>query len=494
MHAWAGKIKYSPKLMLEGDRWLNGERLSSESVVPAALIEQDVMFFPYMTVRETLVFRVELKLGSLLSKLARDEMVDDLLSQLGLTKTANTIVGDNKVRGISGGERKRLSIAVEMIASPSVMYVSNPLHGHRDVYLVAHALNLFCRMLDEPTSGLDSSAATNLISTLRELADSGKTIIAVIHQPSQHVFAKFDDVLLLSEGKQMYYGPRKDIRDYMEAYGCRSVPEIGTAEHILDCVSRIPINDETEEEANERIERLAVKAREASPNLGIPTASVSKAVKLIKSGSGRSPKANVLRQFRLLFKRSIREVFRGKTTIILKLVQQFTTAIIYGGIYSLGTNQASIQDRFGLLSLIAIGSANIAIGQTIRAFPREKEIVSSELASHLYRTFPYFVGKAISELPMVGILNSVFGIIVYQLTGLSRGYGKMRNFLGLLTLHGFLAQATGLVVSAISPNSDVALAMFPAIIVLNIIFDVSCSFIAALIDSGTCPLYIKHLF
>ena len=131
MHAWAGKIKYSPKLMLEGDRWLNGERLSSESVVPAALIEQDVMFFPYMTVRETLVFRVELKLGSLLSKLARDEMVDDLLSQLGLTKTANTIVGDNKVRGISGGERKRLSIAVEMIASPSVMYVSNPLHGHR---------------------------------------------------------------------------------------------------------------------------------------------------------------------------------------------------------------------------------------------------------------------------------------------------------------------------------------------------------------------------
>lgn len=225
-----------------------------------------------------------------------------------------------------------------------------------------------------------------------------------------------------------------------------------------------------------------MKAREASPSLGIPVASVSKAVKLIKSGSGKGPKANVVRQFRLLFKRSIREVFRGKTTIILKLVQQFTTAIIYGGIYSLGTNQASIQDRFGLLSLIAIGSANIAIGQTIRAFPREKEIVSGELASQLYRTFPYFVGKAISELPMVGILNSVFGIIVYQLTGLSRAYGKMRNFLGLLTLHGFLAQATGLVVSAISPNSDVALAMFPAIIVLNIIFDVSFSLIAELIS------------
>jgi ABC-type multidrug transport system ATPase subunit len=85
-------------------------------------------------------------------------MVDGLMDQLGLTKAADTVVGDAKVRGISGGERKRLSIAVEMISSPSVI------------------------VLDEPTSGLDSTAATSLVQTLRDLADSGKTVIAVIHQ------------------------------------------------------------------------------------------------------------------------------------------------------------------------------------------------------------------------------------------------------------------------------------------------------------------------
>jgi len=121
LHAWAGKIKYSSKLHLEGDRYLNGAPLSGDSVVPSAFIEQEVLFFPHMTVRETLAFRVELKLGSLLSKAARDDMVDDLLEQLGLSKTAHTVVGDSKVRGISGGERKRLSIAVEMISSPSVL-------------------------------------------------------------------------------------------------------------------------------------------------------------------------------------------------------------------------------------------------------------------------------------------------------------------------------------------------------------------------------------
>jgi len=331
-------------------------------------------------------------------------------------------------------------------------------------------------MLDEPSSGLDATAASALFKTLRKLADSGKTVIAVIHQPNQHVFATFDDVLLVSEGKQMYFGPRKEVRDYMETHGCRAPQEMGTAEHILDCISRLPMEDETDEDAHERLEHLAARAREAPIDLGIAKDISSMAVKSFRLGSGRGPRANPLRQFRLLFKRSIREVFRGKLTIVLKLVQQVSTAVIYGGIYSLGTNQASIQDRVGLLSLIAIGSANMAMAATIRSFPREKAIVSNELASHMYRTLPYFIGKAISEIPMVGFLNSIFGVIVYQLTGMSRAAGKLRNFLSLLTLHGFLAQATGLVLGAISPNSDVALAMFPAVVVLNIIFDVRLMF------------------
>jgi ABC-type multidrug transport system ATPase subunit len=172
LHALAGRVKDSSKLKLSGKRFMNGVPVAGESMIPAAFISQEVSFFPHMTVRETLDFRVELKLGSRLSKKARDQMVHDLIEQLRLTSAADTIVGNNKVRGISGGERKRLSIAVEMISAPSVIF------------------------LDEPTSGLDSTAAFMLVQTLRDLADAGKTVIAVIHQPSQHVFAKFDDLIL----------------------------------------------------------------------------------------------------------------------------------------------------------------------------------------------------------------------------------------------------------------------------------------------------------
>lgn len=126
MHALAGKIKYSSKLKLYGKRYVNGEPIDGDSIVPAAFVEQDVNFFPHMTVRETLNFRVDLKLGSKLSKKARRDLVENLLDLLVLRKTADSIVGDTKVRGISGGERKRLSIAVEMISSPSVIFLDEP--------------------------------------------------------------------------------------------------------------------------------------------------------------------------------------------------------------------------------------------------------------------------------------------------------------------------------------------------------------------------------
>lgn len=354
---------------------------------------------------------------------------------------------------------------------------------YSDDFLVVGSPSIIC--LDEPTSGLDSTAANALVQTLRSLADNGKTVIAVIHQPNQHVFSKFDDVLLVSEGKQMYFGPRKDVRSYMESYGCLALPEMGTSEHILDCISRQAIGDETEDEVESRMERLSNKARESDISLGA-LSNENNGVNRFSAHSVSGPRANIFVQFRLLLKRSLREVFRGKVAIILGLVRQISTALIFGGIYNLGTNQASIQDRFGLLSLIAIGAMNMAIAQTIRTFPREKAIVSNELASNMYRTLPYFVGKAISELPMVGVYNGIFGAIVYKLTGLSSLPGKLFNFLGLLTVHGVLSQAAGLLIGSVSPNSDVALAMLPAVVVLNIIFDVSLrSTLVVFFTSGT---------
>jgi len=451
VQAIAGQIKESSKLTLSGSRFINGEFIAGDSQLPSAFIEQEVNFFPHMTLKETLDFRVELRLGKKLGRKARDDVVASLMEQLGLTKSANTIVGNSKVRGISGGERKRLSIACEMISSPPVIF------------------------LDEPTSGLDSYQAAQVVQTLRNLADSGKTVIAVIHQPSQHVFGLFDDLLLISEGKLMYYGAVTKVRGYLEGLGYGCEKEMGTAEHVLECISRVNGGGPDEEASIERIEHLARDAKARASDILIENGRDS----LVSAGKKKRKRkhlktahyrgASLLRQFKLLLTRAFAEVVRSKGTIIIKIVQQVSIAAIYGGIYKLGNNQGSIMDRIGLLSLIVIGATNMATAGTIRAFPKEKAIVSGELANKLYSTLPYFMAKAISEIPLIGFFQGIFGVIIYPLTGLQKS--KFKNFLALTTLHTIVAEAGGLLIGALSPSSDVALALFPAVIVLNIIFD-----------------------
>jgi ABC-type multidrug transport system ATPase subunit len=444
MHALAGKVKASADIQLEGARYINGHAITGDSQVPAAFVKQEVSFFPHMTVRETLAFRVELKLGSLISKQAQVERVDELIQKLQLEKSADTIVGDVKVRGISGGERRRLAIACELISNPSVIF------------------------LDEPTSGLDSTSAATLVAALRNLADSGETVVAVIHQPSQYVFNAFDDLLLVSEGKQMYFGETSKVRDYMDQNVMKAPAEMGTAEHVLDCISKMEQPGETPEDASDRIDSLASLARKQDIDVGELPAST--AVKKYR-GDSNLRRANIFVQFKLLLRRSIRENFRSKATLIIKLVQQVSLGLIYGTIYHLGDTQASIMDRFGLISLIAIGGSNMAMASTIRAFPKEKAIVSGELGDHMYGTLPYFIGKAMSEIPLTAFFNSLFGVLVSSLTGLNSTFGKMKRFLGLVSLHGLAGQSAGLAIGALAPSQEAALALFPAIMVLNIIFD-----------------------
>lgn len=143
-------------------------------------------------------------------------------------------------------------------------------------------------------------------------------------------------------------------------------------------------------------------------------------------------------------------------------------------------------------------TANFGIIGTIRSFPKEKAIVSGEIATNMYRTLPYFIGKALSELPPISFFNGLFGVLACRFTGLSKAPGKLLRFVSLLSTHGFASQAIGLLLGvrftivrillfesnssilflfrdnhaqAVSPSEDVAIALFPAFLVLNLIFD-----------------------
>ena len=187
-------------------------------------------------------------------------------------------------------------------------------------------------------AGLDSYQATQLTESLRKLADSGKTIIAVIHQPSQHVFSMFDDLLLISEGHMMYHGEVDKVRSYFQSLGYECEKETGTAEYVLDTISRTNGGPDQQEMSTKRIDRIASEARRHLEDVTFNgDGAVGTKLKLVSRK--KNPAAGIFRQFKLLLVRSLKEVSRGKAAIIIKLVQQVTLGLIYGGIYEVGNDQ-----------------------------------------------------------------------------------------------------------------------------------------------------------
>lgn len=176
---------------VEGDVLIAGNHLKElkEGTLQslAGYVMQDDAFLSNLTVKETLEFALRFRVASsLLTDKLVDSTVDSLLALLNLTSVANSHVGSPLKRGISGGERRRLSIGCELTVRPPLLF------------------------LDEPTSGLDASNALRIMRLLRTLANSGHTIIASIHQPRSSIFKMFDRVLVLDHGKEAYFGPGGD--------------------------------------------------------------------------------------------------------------------------------------------------------------------------------------------------------------------------------------------------------------------------------------------
>nr|DAD25982.1 TPA_asm: hypothetical protein HUJ06_027450 [Nelumbo nucifera] len=186
---------------LRGCITLNGEVIPSRlRKVISAYVMQDDLLFPMLTVEETLMFSAEFRLPRELSKSKKKARVQALIEQLGLTNAAYTVIGDEGHRGVSGGERRRVSIGIDIIHDPIVLF------------------------LDEPTSGLDSTSAFMVVNVLKRIAASGSIVIMSIHQPSFRIIGLLDRLLFLSRGQTVFSGTPDDMPNFFSEFG-RPIPQ-----------------------------------------------------------------------------------------------------------------------------------------------------------------------------------------------------------------------------------------------------------------------------
>ena len=212
MHTLAGKAFYGTRL---GHVYVNGDEVDLNQFSKiVGFVKQDDIMLREMTVAETLLFNARMRYDPL-SIDSPEGIANAMLTALDLNHVRNINIGDEKKRGISGGQRKRVNIGMELVALPSILF------------------------LDEPTSGLDSSSSMCVCSALRDMASVGITVIAVIHQPRYEIFNMFHRVLLLAKGgKLVYYGAPQDALRYFEDYiGIKCPPHVNPPDFFMDVIS-----------------------------------------------------------------------------------------------------------------------------------------------------------------------------------------------------------------------------------------------------------------
>ncbi|RXH79222.1 hypothetical protein DVH24_040369 [Malus domestica] len=455
LNVLAGQLAASPRLRLSGLLEVNGNPRPNKAH-KFAYVRQEDLFFSQLTVRETLSLAAELQLPEISSSEERLEYVNSLLFKLGLISCADTIVGDVKVRGISGGEKKRLSVACELIASPSVIFA------------------------DEPTTGLDAFQAEKVMETLRQLAQDGHTVICSIHQPRSSVYSKFDDIVLLTEGALVYAGPAHDEPlAYFSKFGLVTMyncpDHVNPAEFLADLISIDYSSAESVYSSQKRVDALVESFSQQASLVLYATPITRRGVS--NKGTEFSTKNRVQkkggwwRQFRLLLKRAWMQASRDGPTNKVRARMSVASAVIFGSVFwRMGRSQTSIQDRMGLLQVAVINTAMAALTKTVGVFPKERAIVNREHVKGSYTLGPYLLSKLLAEIPVGSAFPLMFGAILYPMARLHPTLSRFGKFCGIVTVESFAASAMGLTVGAMVPTTEAAMAVGPSLMTVFLVF------------------------
>lgn len=431
--------------MKSGEILINGKPCTRSLVKKnIAHVRQDDRLLPHLTVRETLAFVAKLRLPAHFSQEQRDQRVDDVIAELRLRQCAHTRVGNEYVRGVSGGERRRVSIAVQLLWNPGIL------------------------ILDEPTSGLDSFTAHNLVITLSRLARGNRLVLLSVHQPRSDIFQLFDLVVLLSSGSAVYCGQAKDMVPYFTALGYPCPRLCNPSDYYVDLISIDRRNPEIEAACLEKTRTLAAQfvenvkntedfmwksedcgAQDSSPS--IAPISETEAVITISKQKNRLP--GKLHQFTVLIKRQVFNDYRDLVTLMVHGFEALLMSLLIGFLYyGAGEQGLSVQDTVALLYMMGALTPFAVVLDVIAKCHSERAMLYHELEDGMYPITPYFFAKVLGELPEHCVFTLVYGVPIYWLAGLNVAPDRfLLNFL-LVWLMVYCSRCMALFVAAALPT------------------------------------------
>ncbi|EEY56183.1 ATP-binding Cassette (ABC) Superfamily [Phytophthora infestans T30-4] len=424
MKLLSGRFPEEKNITIEGDVTYNGTPLSEVRKQLSQLVSyvpQRDEHYALLTAKETLEFAHACCGGDLAEywekqfvhgtpeenaealKVVRamyQHYPDLVIQQLGLDNCQNTVVGDEMLRGVSGGERKRVTTG-EMEFG-----------------------NAYVKMMDEISTGLDSAATFDIITTQRSIAKKfRKTVVISLLQPSPELFALFDNVMILNEGRVMYHGPGEEALRYFEGLGFKRPPQRDVADFLMD----LGTNEQDQYEVRSDVPRS------------------SREFAFYRSFWDSTS---------LLMKRQVNMMRREMSGLVGRLVMNTIMALLYGCVFY-QFDPANPQLAMGIIFEATL-CLSLALASQIPMIIAAREVFYKQRSANFFRTASYVLSFSASQIPPILLETVVFSSIVYWMCGFVSSAGSFLLFVVTLCLINISMGAFFFFLSSVSPNVNVA--------------------------------------
>ncbi|KAM0888739.1 hypothetical protein ACQ4PT_028158 [Festuca glaucescens] len=432
LDALAGRL--GPGINEDGVILINGRR-EKLAFGTSAYVTQEIMLMSTLSVREAVYYSAQLQLPETIPVAKKRAHAERVIREMGLGDAMDTRIGGRITKGISGGQRKRLTICIEMLTRPRLLF------------------------LDEPTSGLDSAASYHVMSHIARIAaKEGMTVVAAVHQPSGDVFELFHNLCLLAYGRTVFFGEAAHATEFFTQTGFPCPNLRNPSDHFLRTINKdfdekiVKSSKATRKTAAEAIDILTQAYQ--SPAYSEKTVSEIAVMKQINGGASfrRREQASFSTKLLVLTRRSFVNMHRDIGYYWMRLGVYVGIGLCLGTIfYQVGNGYSSIQTRCSIIMYTTALLTFMAIGG-FPSFVEDIKVFKRERMSGHYGVAEFVISNTLSATPYLALIAVIPGAMLYYLTGLTKGADHFAYFVITLCMCTLLVESIMMIIAALVPD------------------------------------------
>ncbi|XP_052754565.1 LOW QUALITY PROTEIN: ATP-binding cassette sub-family G member 1-like [Galleria mellonella] len=383
-------------------------------------IMQEDLLQPYITIREAMLIAADLKIGVGITAQAKLVVVEEILQLLMLSKAKDTTA-----EKLSGGEKKRLSVALELLNNPPIIF------------------------LDEPTTGLDEVASSMCVSLLKRVARGGRTVVCSVHTPSARLFAHFDHVYVVADGRCAYHGAAAGVVPFLHCLHLSCPTTHNPADFIIDVSS-----GEYGSHVNKMVAAIENGRSQKWRDYEVPDSSQELELEQLNSSGVETCKAlkhgsTAWQQFRILLRRMMLQTVRNRRHLLLRMSLHVFLGLIIGLLFSdMGYDASKTVFNYNFFYVCLIAMMYMPMMPPLSTFPREVHLIKREYFNRWYGLKAYYAAHITCRTLATTVFSLIFLAFVYPITSQPMELPRILMYTAICVAVAWISESIGIAIAS----------------------------------------------